>query len=115
MLKIKPSIQNVIFLDARPYYDFNPQNMIIYCDPPYRGNNFHTKYFTEFDHDKFWQVMRIWSKNNLVVISESSAPSDFKVIYSFESSITNTTNTHKKYKEYLFVHEYTYKFLGLQV
>ena len=36
---------------------------------------------TIFDHDKFWNVMRVWSKDNLVFISEETAPSDFKCIW----------------------------------
>ena len=41
--------------------------MLIYCDPPYQHT---TGYSTGgFDHDKFWDTMRKWSKNNYIFIS----------------------------------------------
>ena len=63
------------------YDEWNPKNAIIYCDPPYNATN--QPYFSKvFDTDKFWDTMRKWSENNIVVISEYSAPDDFHVIAS---------------------------------
>lgn len=78
--KIKPTIEkdNVQFLNKQ-YYDFKPNNMLIYCDPPYKSTEGYST--GDFDHDKFWDIMRKWSKNNCVYISEESAPSDFKVVW----------------------------------
>lgn len=53
---------------------------VIYCDPPYAG----TKQYANskgFNHDQFWEVMRNWSKNNIVLISEQDAPDDFTCIW----------------------------------
>lgn len=78
--KIQPLItkDNVIFLN-KSYTEFKPNNMLIYCDPPYK---FTQGYSTgDFNHDKFWETMREWSKNNYVFISEETAPSDFKVVW----------------------------------
>ena len=76
---------NIDFIDSSSYDTFNPEGFLIYCDPPYKGNKLgiSTSYFQSFDHSYFWNVMRKWSKNNLVIISESIAPKDFKKIRNF--------------------------------
>jgi len=78
--KIKDSIRkdNVIFYN-KSYIDFKPNNMLIYCDPPYKSTEGYST--GAFDHELFWNIMRKWSKNNCVFISEESAPSDFKVVW----------------------------------
>ena len=84
--------------------------LLIYCDPPYKGNNLNNYLFTTFDHNKFWNNMREWSKNNIVIISESDkalAPTDFKKIWSTQSSSSNKY-TNKKYIDCLYVHESIY-------
>jgi len=111
LMDIKPDIKNVKFLSAKSYDEFEPKNLLIYCDPPYKGNNLNSKYFTEFSHDKFWEVMREWSKNNLVVISESTAPNDFKKIWCTTSRSTNTSKT-IKYPDCLYIHEKYFKLLS---
>ena len=103
IMDIKPHIMSVNFLDSRPYYDFEPKGMLIYCDPPYQGNKFNTKFFSDFDHDKFWELMRQWSKDNIVVISEHTAPDDFKKIWTFKSTFTNN-HISKKYTDSLFMY-----------
>ena len=58
--------------------------MLIYCDPPYQTTKYDpikyrtdTKYYDIFDNEKFWNIMRLWSKKNHVFISETTAPDDF--------------------------------------
>ncbi len=53
---------------------------VIYVDPPY-ANTKQYKNAANFDYDEFWQTMRDWSKNNIVIISEQNAPDDFEVIW----------------------------------
>jgi len=78
--KIKPHIQNKnIHFYNKSYNDYTPSNMLIYCDPPYKSTEGYST--GVFDHDKFWDTMRKWSKNNCVFISEESAPKDFKVVW----------------------------------
>lgn len=84
---MKPKLKHINILDSKSYLNFNPQNMLIYCDPPYKsslGNINVNKYLNEFDTTLFWDVMRKWSKNNLVFISEETAPKDFKCIWKKE-------------------------------
>lgn len=95
----KPSVK----FYRKKYSDFNPKNMLVYCDPPYQ---FTTGYSTgSFDHDKFWDTMREWSKNNYVFISEEQAPKDFVVIWEKKKfrSLGKNNRTHKVEK--VFVHK----------
>jgi DNA adenine methylase len=88
--RIRPVITNVKFT-CRDYTELTPRNALIYCDPPYRFEKFpikyrrDTKHYDEFDNDTFWNIMREWSKTNLVVISEISAPDDFIEIWRHDS------------------------------
>ena len=94
---INMNLENVKFLASNSYTKFEPAGMTIYCDPPYRGNTFKCEHFDDFDHDEFWDTMRAWSKNNLVIISEYTAPSDFKCVWSKKMKTTfNSTNKTKR-------------------
>lgn len=57
-----------------------PKEMMIYCDPPYEN----VKQFAnsqKFDYIQFWEIMRQWSADNYVIISELNAPDDFICIW----------------------------------
>lgn len=102
LINMKPSLQNIKFTN-KSYSEFNPKGMTIYCDPPYFGNNFDTEHFNNFDFDFFWQTMREWSKDNLVLISEYQAPDDFICIWEKEiKSGFNGNKTRSKKHEKLF-------------
>ena len=68
---------------------------------------------TEFDNDNFWEVMREWSKNNKVFISETHAPDDFISIWEKQSHRSMSQSSKTRYKsesemyktENLFIHE----------
>lgn len=73
-----PKLKNIIFKNEN-YTDIKiPDNSIVYCDPPYSDT---TKYFNNFDSDKFWEWVRIISEKNQVFISEYKAPKDFECIW----------------------------------
>jgi DNA adenine methylase len=77
--KQRPLLKDIKFLDAADYTKHNPTNMLIYCDPPYANTaNYSTG---KFNSAQFWDVMRWWSVNNTVIISEYSAPKDFECIH----------------------------------
>jgi DNA adenine methylase len=59
------------------YRALNPVNAIVYADPPYGNSTTYGFLSDPFDHDEFWDVMRLWSKNNTVLVSEYNAPEDF--------------------------------------
>ncbi len=76
---------------------------LIYCDPPY----FNTTKFTgtpDFDTEEFWNVMRKWSVNNDVYISEYQAPNDFECVLEIDTKtdIRNGKNQLDKRVEKLF-------------
>jgi len=99
--------------DATSYKSFEPENKLIYCDPPYEGNIVSNEFFENFNHNEFWNIMRKWSEKNLVFISERIAPADFKPIWSKEHNATffnqnMNINNKKKYSECLYIHESHY-------
>ena len=87
ILKITPNIKNVSF-SHRDYRNHLKQiesgGYLIYCDPPYVNSvNKHIGSSFNFDIVEFWSIMRLWrSWDNIVVVSERSAPDDFKCIWS---------------------------------
>jgi len=117
-----PKIQNVRFTN-NDYRKLKPKMQLIYCDPPYAYTKYPIKYrrdvkkYDVFDNDEFWEIMREWSKKNVVLISEISAPPDFVEVWNLEryrsaaqSSKTrfsakskNPSETHNVEK--VFVHE----------
>jgi DNA adenine methylase len=106
--KLKPILsgENVEFYQ-KSYLDWNPKNMVIYCDPPYQGTEGYAANNGEFDHELFWETMRKWSKNNTVFISEQRSPADFISVWSLSKKRTLSTNTksRKMKKEHLFVYK----------
>jgi NADPH-dependent 7-cyano-7-deazaguanine reductase QueF-like protein len=73
-------------------------------------NNVSNEYFKNFDHDVFWDIMRKWSKNNIVFISERNAPNDFISVWEKEYKISFLNNSKKKnvkkiYNEQLFMYK----------
>lgn len=83
---IKKQVENFKFLDKTMFtntsYDcieYLPKNSVIYCDPPYALT---CGYRSDFNHDKFWEWVRIMSKKgHYVYVSEYTAPDDFKCIW----------------------------------
>lgn len=104
ILEYAKHVKNVEFLDACDYDEFEPEGFTIYCDPPYKNNNFRSEHFQNFDHSEFWKLIRKWSKNNLVFVSEYTAPKDFKCVWkkSFGSVYSEQS---KKNVEKLFILE----------
>lgn len=81
LLKRHKFLKKVIF-EYRNYKNIDPRGCLIYCDPPYRGT---TGYgIDEWDSPTFWEIMRVWSRVNTVIISEYTAPRDFKIIWEHE-------------------------------
>lgn len=64
-------------ISRKDYKTLNPKGALIYCDPPYFNT---TRYSPEFNHDEFWEIIRKWSVDNDVFVSEYSAPPDFECV-----------------------------------
>lgn len=111
LLAMRPFLQRVTLAHA-DYRTLAPRGCTVYCDPPYRHNalqNNNTnrlarESFAGFDSDAFWDVVRAWSRDNLVVVSEYSAPDDFACAWqrSFRSG-TNNAAPRRERTEKLFV------------
>ena len=77
-------------------------NTLIYLDPPYAN----TKQFansTDFNYDKFWEYVRLLSKDFIVLISELSAPEDFECIWERPVSRSIKANDKGTATEKLFI------------
>lgn len=80
-IKQSPLLQGVKLFHSS-YENIECKDCLIYCDPPYQGT---TSYKTgTIDHSKFWEWCRMKSKNNLVFVSEYSAPEDFECVWEGE-------------------------------
>ena len=90
------------------FYCFDYRNIngingcVVYCDPPYSGTK---KYSSSknFNHDEFWAWVRKMSENNIVIVSEQSAPEDFECIW--EQQVTRMIDYTKRVRatEKLFI------------
>ena len=77
-----------------------PDNAIIYCDPPYQDTADYK--IDAFNHDLFWEWVRVMSKKHMVYVSEYNAPDDFISIFSV--NLRNSINN-KLERENLFIHK----------
>ena len=84
------------------YKDYTPNGCVIYCDPPYANTKTYVS-AQDFNHEEFWETMRKWSKNNVVLISEENAPEDFRVVWSQQVSRSIKANDKTTAIEKLFI------------
>lgn len=84
------------------YWSIRPKRKLIYCDPPYIGTTGYGK--DCFDHDRFWDVMREWSKENVVLISEYVAPSDFVCVGKRRKQVCFSGGSNSSRVERVFMH-----------
>lgn len=115
LMKILPTIRDVKFYKADTYNSFTPEDLLIYADPPYKGNMLgdSSSLFQKFDHENFWNTMREWSESNLVIISESSAPEDFICIWSATGSISSGKGRKVvEFHDNLYIHESLYTLIS---
>lgn len=99
-------LDRVTFRNKR-YEQLAPKNSLIYCDPPYENNKYSSEFFVNFDSRKFWYTMRLWSKDNIVIVSERIAPEDFKCIWKSKIDVIHS-NKVKNEVEKLFIHKDIY-------
>ena len=74
---------------------------LIYCDPPYAN----TKIFKGFDSEKFWAWATEMSKTNTVIVSEFTAPPDWKCIWEKQINRSLRKNGEVNMTEKLFICE----------
>lgn len=84
LLKKFNRCQEVTFAHCS-YERLNPGASLVYCDPPY-ANTAGYNAVGAFDHVAFWEKCRQWTRAGAtVLVSEYTAPQDFKVVWSIET------------------------------
>lgn len=79
VLKQVGNLRNVKLRNENYFELVIPPNSIIYLDPPYKDT---TKYFADFDHDKFYDYCRQKKKEgHLIFVSEYEMPNDFVCVW----------------------------------
>lgn len=102
ILKQIPKIQDCKF-EVKDFFTLDVKGTVIYCDPPYNKT---TKYpYDHYEYEKFWDKTRELSENNIVLVSELSAPEDFKKIWEKEIRNTVGKSNSLKQQEKLFILE----------
>lgn len=102
LLKKMSTMMDVDF-EYSDYKELHFNDCLIYCDPPYSDTT--QSYGTgNFDSEEFWNIMRLWSQNNDVYISEYVAPDDFECVLEMPTKIDirNKKNQMEKRIEKLF-------------
>lgn len=93
--------EDVIFTPS-PYTQFsNLKGFVIYCDPPYQGTCY--KHCNHFDYEAFWNWCREMAKENMVFVSNYTAPDDFEEIFSLDRRLTGNNISDRKRVEKLFL------------
>ena len=94
---------------ACSYETHTPRNTLVYCDPPYAQTKCHYQR-SGFSTEAFWETVRKWSDpslGNVVVVSELSAPDDFKSIWHKEhNSSPNNVPDKKRGRDVMVDHLY---------
>lgn len=89
--------KNNVKIHNRDYRQLrNLKGFIIYCDPPYDRSQCHFSK-GKFNSDEFWNWAREMSKNNIVFVSNYSAPDDFKCIWTKTTTSLGAKRTEKLY------------------
>lgn len=60
---------------------------VIYLDPPYANRTKIGTYVGKFNHDEFWEFAEKISRNNIVFVTEFSAPCGWNVLHNFGDTV----------------------------
>jgi len=104
ILKQMQSLQDVKF-EVADYKTLKPKKSLIYADPPYAGTKGYLTITKKFNHPEFWDIIREWSKDNIVLVSEEQAPDDFDIVWEKEVDRTIQAQNKSKATEKLFMHK----------
>jgi len=90
LLAVAERLSTVEF-SVRSYEEWEPDGMLVYCDPPYvntsTGVVHGTYHFNPYD---FWDLIRDWSKHNDVFVTERMVPSrSVELVYEWSRSREN--------------------------
>lgn len=107
--KLIPKIKKINTIGCKDYTKHKLKGYLIYCDPPYRNTLGYKSVNNTFDSDHFWEIIRNWSKDNIVIVSEYIAPKDFKCIWKKKrkESLNPRENNNKIEKLFILKKNYT--------
>lgn len=103
ILKQSKSLKDIDFRVC-DYSGIIVSGALIYCDPPY-ANTKQYKNSKDFNYEKFWTIVRHWSIDNVVIVSELEAPDDFECIWEQEVSRSIKSKDKSKATEKLFIYK----------
>lgn len=113
--KVDVLLRHPVILCSCDYRGMLDSEQFFYLDPPYYNRSKVHNFDGEFDHATFWDHVRLLvNLNNVVIVTEFTAPEDFVPIYSWGGTISyaNTKHTNGRGKrrtdgtsEYIFIHE----------
>ena len=106
ILSQRDSIKDIYF-SCCDYTVLEPHNSVVYCDPPYANKKQYANAM-KFDYERFWNVIRMWSKDNFVIVSELNAPEDFKCVWGKPVSRSIKTTDKTVATEKLFTYDGLY-------
>ncbi len=86
LLRLAPFLRGVE-LACADYRTLSPNGAIIYCDPPYQGATPY-KGTQAFNTHEFWEIVKAWSKTNIVLVSEYVAPTGWLCIWERRKNIS---------------------------
>ena len=90
VLKQVGNLRNVKLRNENYFELLIPADSIIYLDPPYKNT---TKYFSDFDHDHFYEYCRQKKKEgHTIFISEYEMPEDFICVWEKEVKSSLSAN-----------------------
>lgn len=96
VVKISTKLSDVLFSYGSYEQYSNLRNCVIYCDTPYDSTEQH--YRKSFDSKKFHDWCKRMSNNNIVFVSEYTAPREFEQIWSSTSKLTGVSKSQGKHK-----------------
>lgn len=86
LLKASALLKASVLLKASDYRDVTPRGQVIYLDPPYSGRT-KAYHFDSFSDTEFWNYARHMSRDNAVIVTGFSAPSDFRKVYCWGDTV----------------------------
>jgi len=96
ILRKMEGFKDTVF-ECKSYSEINPVGAVIYCDPPYKGTTPYSRNIIgAFDSEAFWEKIREWSENNVVLVSEYNAPDDFKCVWQQQVKLDIRDKENKK-------------------
>lgn len=100
---LSQNLKGIVF-EQGDYKYLSYTNCLIYCDPPYENQKQYENSMN-FDYKEFWNVVRKWSENNIVLVSELNAPNDFECIWEKPVSRSIKSKDKSTATEKLFIHK----------